>query len=87
MIQWPMMDDDKIIMMMNIMLNIMMMIFNYIAGCTGVLLFSETDPFHYGSVMAGIFSTYQVKQTAFLSIGLIYRFEFLSEQVMLLTNS
>ena len=39
---------------------VLMAIFNYILGCLGVLLFSELDPFHYGSVLDALFSTYQV---------------------------
>ncbi len=39
---------------------LLMAIFNFIAGCLGVLLFSEIDPLHYGSLLPAIFSTYQV---------------------------
>jgi voltage-gated sodium channel len=39
---------------------ILMIIFNYIMGCLGMLLFAELDPFYYRSVLQSLFTTYQV---------------------------
>jgi hypothetical protein len=39
---------------------ILMIIFNYIMGCLGMLLFADLDPFYYKSVLQALFTTYQV---------------------------
>jgi len=40
---------------------ILMIIFNYISGCLGILLFQENDPFYFGSVLQSLFSVYQIE--------------------------
>jgi len=40
---------------------VLLVLFNYIFGCLGVMLFKETDPFHYASVELAMFTTYQVE--------------------------
>jgi hypothetical protein len=39
---------------------VLMIIFNYIFGCLGIMLFKDNDPFYFGSVLQALFSVYQV---------------------------
>lgn len=39
---------------------VLMVIFNYIFGCLGIMLFKDNDPFYFGTVLSAVFSVYQV---------------------------
>ena len=39
----------------------LMGIFNYLVACVGVIMFGESDPFHFGTVGSALFSIYRIE--------------------------